>query len=257
MRKIILTFYGSGKPLIIDKVTPNEFHLRNLEELKDLPIRRGNRTYRLSRFFKVEEEGQAYGLSDIIIIVEGSDSRLVRLGEAMEGGSMIINGDAGMHLGASMIGGEIKVNGNVDNWCGAEMKGGAITVNGDAESFLGSNYIGNVEGMSGGIIKVKGSVKDFAGVRLNGGEIVIEGSCGDFLGYYMKNGKITVKGKCGVEIGSRMRGGVINIFSKAVVGLGFIHDKTVKELFEDKEYELSVFRGDMLEDGEGEIRIPK
>ncbi|WEU40766.1 MAG: formylmethanofuran dehydrogenase subunit C [Candidatus Odinarchaeum yellowstonii] len=256
MRRITLKFKDPGRPVLANNISPTVFRSQDIESLKKLEVKSGNRTYLLKDLFMIEEEGDRLTPVDTIII-EDSSFNLKRIGEGMEGGKIIVNGDAGMHLGAYMIGGEITVNGSVDDWCGAEMSGGVIHVLEDAGNFLGANYIGSLEGMRGGIIKVEGSGKDFTGMRMAGGEIIVKGDCGSFLGYYMLNGIITVEASCGGETGARMRGGVINIYGSAEIGLGFKKIGLKKITSDSGEFTLQVFKGDLIENGEGEIRVAK
>ncbi len=254
MRKIILTFKGHGRPVLVYNISPSVFRSKSLDQLKKLEVKSGNKTYQLKDFFIIEEEEPVIEPVETIII-ENSTFNLKRIGEKMDTGRIVVNGDAGMHLGAYMKGGEIIVNGSVDDWCGAEMSGGMINILENAGNFLGANYIGSLEGMRGGVIKVEGSTKDFTGMRMAGGAIIVKRNCGSFLGYYMVNGEITVEASSGSETGSRMRGGVINIYGSAEIGVGFKKVGLNYITSEGKKLTLHVFRGDSIESGEGEIRI--
>ena len=56
-----------------------------------------------------------------------------------------------------MKGGRIRVTGNVDAFAGIQMEGGELIVEGNAGDYLGGSYRGDWRGMKGGTIRVKGN----------------------------------------------------------------------------------------------------
>jgi formylmethanofuran dehydrogenase subunit C len=98
---------------------------------------------------------------------------LDRLGELMQHGSLVIEGDAGDDLGASMRGGIIRVTGSA----GHRVGGPAPTSD---------------RGMTGGEIVVQGSAGDHVGLLMRRGLIVIAGPVGKSPGYRTLAGTIAL-----------------------------------------------------------------
>jgi formylmethanofuran dehydrogenase subunit C len=258
LRIIFLDYKKSVRPLVMENITTDCLYKLKIKDIENLRIRRGNRLFSLKKFFKIEEEKEDYNnlIEDFKLVLRNSDISLKWLGFKMSGGTFKVEGDAGMHLGAKMTGGEIIVEGDVDNWCGAEIEGGQINIKNNAGDFLGSNYIGNMIGMIGGKIIVNGSAGDFVGARLSGGIINIKGDVGNFLGYYMLKGEITVEGYYGEPIGARMKGGIIKLLKpleKTPMGFKFLRKIEQDNGIYEKSF--SIYMGDLVESGKGEILI--
>jgi formylmethanofuran dehydrogenase subunit C len=73
----------------------------------------------------------------------------------MNGGRILIDGNARSQLGGGMNGGEIHVGGSVENFAGIRMNGGLIVVKGDAIRGAGAQ-------MSGGTFVVIGKIKQLS-----------------------------------------------------------------------------------------------
>lgn len=80
------------------------------------------------------------------------------------GGSILIEGDAGMSTGILMRSGAIDLSGDADRNTGVLMRGGRIVVRGNAGDFTGAE-------MRGGEIFVAGSAGSFACAMMKGGSI--------------------------------------------------------------------------------------
>lgn len=195
-------------PLEAEVITPDCLQSKPKREIAALPVTHGNEKARLGDFFEIEGDGSTE------IVVNGDLSRVKSIGAGMTGGSIAINGDAGMHLGAAMSGGEIKVFGNVADWAGAEMKGGKIHVKGNAGHGLGGAYRGSRYGMKRGVIIVEGSAGNEAGAAMRRGLIVIGQNAGDFAGAFMVAGTIVIFGKPGIRAGAGLLRGTILSFRK-------------------------------------------
>jgi formylmethanofuran dehydrogenase subunit C len=130
----------------------------------------------------------------------------------MQGGELIIDGNAGDYLGANYRG----------DWRG--MKGGKIVVGGNAGSDIG-------EFMLDGEIIVKGNVELQAGIHANGGKIVIEGDAESRVGAQMTKGEIVVLGKIGYWLP------------------GFIYQKDDQLDYDGKTYNVKVYKGDRGDGG--------
>ncbi len=106
--------------------------------------------------------------------------------------SLSITGVPGNALGAYLNGGKIVVHGNAQDAVGDTMNNGTIIVHGS---------IGDAAGyaMRGGKIYVKGNAGYRAGIHIKAYEdksptIIIGGTCGSFLGEYQAGGTIIVLG---------------------------------------------------------------
>jgi formylmethanofuran dehydrogenase subunit C len=204
----------------------------------------------------------------------GDWSSVDEIGKGLGGGTIVVEGNAGLHLGEAMTGGLILVHGDVDDYAGRDMAGGRIHVKGNAGRFVGSATIGAKLGMTGGAILVEGSVGDEVGKKMRRGLIAVGGSCGEFAGASMIAGTILVFGKPGRRPGSGMKRGTIAYLGSGSGNLEllptFLDDGRFEPLFLnlflhqlkrwdfpiDPDYANCQFRrwrGDLLELGKGEI----
>jgi len=195
-------------PLEAETITPEAFIAKSSDEIAALRVMHGNEKALLGDFFEIAADG-----SDAIVL-NGDLSQVKNIAAGMTRGTVIVNGNAGMHLGAGMRGGEIDVFGNVGDWAGAEMSGGKIHVRGNAGHGLGGAYRGSRRGMNRGLIIVGGNAGNEAGAVMRRGLIAIKGNSGDFAGAFMIAGSIIVFGKLGIRAGAGMLRGTIVAFQK-------------------------------------------
>jgi len=126
------------------------------------------------------------------------------IGIRMEGGTIIVEGDAGSFAGNRMTGGEIRIAGDAGNCLGIGMQGGRIAVDGNI-----GDHAGNC--MSGGEIVASGNAGDNVGEGMSGGNIDVKGESGRLAGLFMQNGTITLRGETNSGLGEWMRGGRIEV----------------------------------------------
>ena len=124
-----------------DVITPDAFAGKNAEEIGNLSVWQGPKTYPLSEFFEVKGNG-GISAAETLIRIKGDSTRVKRIGEGMSAGKIEIEGSAGMHVGTEMKGGEILVFGDVDSWVGMEMTGGLLHIKGNAGDHVGCAYRG-------------------------------------------------------------------------------------------------------------------
>ncbi len=127
MSGINLTFKGTGGsaiPLEAEPIGPDLFRARDRKEIERLPLHHGNERVAIGDVFRIAGER-----SDDLR-VEGDLARVKGLGSGMTGGTMVIEGHAGMHTGAGMSGGVLEVRGDAGDWAGAEMTGGLLWIRG-------------------------------------------------------------------------------------------------------------------------------
>ncbi len=220
-------------PVEMDGILPSAISGKSREEIEAMKIYHGNRIVSLGEIFHVSvEEGD-----EDTILCDGDFSKVKWLGSGMDGGRILVRGNAGVHCGARMKDGEILIEGNADDYLGAEMTGGKIEVKGNAGNYVGSAYHGDTKGMRGGEIIIHGSAGNFVGEKMSQGSITIKGNAGDFVGYRMSGGMITVEGDAGIT-GASMLGGRITVEGDCIV----------PPTFERTEDGLT---GDFIEGGKG------
>ncbi|MGH7506065.1 MAG: formylmethanofuran dehydrogenase subunit C [Longimicrobiales bacterium] len=190
-------------PLEAPCVRPDTFASLGEAEIARLAVWHGNEQCQLGDFFDVRG-GRA---TDVRIT--GETAAVKRLGAAMAGGRLVIDGDAGMHAGAAMTGGELRIEGNADDRAGAGMRGGLLDVRGDAGDYAGGAYEGSSRGMMGGTLIVRGHAGAFLGLRMRRGLVAVDGSVGDYAGAGMIAGTIVVTGDVGRCPGAGLRRGTI------------------------------------------------
>jgi formylmethanofuran dehydrogenase subunit C len=193
-------------PLEAEVITPDNFLGKPATAIAGLPVMHGNKPALLGDFFQVDGDGS----QDIVLV--GDLSRVKNIAAGMTKGTVIIQGDAGMHLGAGMRGGQIKAYGNAGDWAGAEMAGGGIHIRGNAGHGLGGAYRGSRRGMNRGLIIVEGNAGNEVGALMRRGLIAVAGDVGDFAGAFMIAGSIIVFGKLGIRAGAGLlRGSIVSL----------------------------------------------
>ena len=94
------------------------------------------------------------------IRIEGSCDRLDRIGYAMTGGEVFVDGDVGTQAGRLMSGGSLTIGGNTGPWAASGMKGGLLEIRGATGAFLAAPLAGEMAGMRGGLVIVRGRAGD-------------------------------------------------------------------------------------------------
>jgi formylmethanofuran dehydrogenase subunit C len=212
------------------------------------------------------------GTSGEEIHFEGGSERFDRIGHAMRGGQIIVEGEVGVEAGRLMESGNIVIRGDAGAYAGSGMSGGRLEIVGNAGDFLGSAREGEVNGMSRGFIFVRGSAGARAGDRLRRGTIVVEKHAGDWPGSRMIAGTLIVLGQSGINPGYLMRRGTILLGKASPLPATFVDsgvfDSSFTRLFsrllrpESRNtaklfnQPLQRFAGDMAVLGKGEILTP-
>jgi formylmethanofuran dehydrogenase subunit C len=175
------------------------------------------------------------GESEQIRIEDASD-RLDRIGHAMAGGEILVDGEIGAQAGRLMVGGRLTVHGDVGPWAASGMKGGVIEILGAADERLGGPLAGEVSGMRGGIVVVRGSAGERAGDRMRRGTIIVDGDAGAYAASRMIAGTLIVGGVAGplpgylMKRGSVILGGGASSISPTFVDCGR-HDLVAMQLW--------------------------
>lgn len=143
------------------------------------------------------------------IRIEGACERLDRVGQAMTGGEVVVEGDVGVQAGRLMTAGRLVLHGNAGPWAASGLKGGVVEIHGTAGDFLGGPLAGETAGMRGGTVFVHGGAGDRAGDRMRRGTIIIEGEVGAYAGSRMIAGTLIVGRRAGALPGFLMKRGTI------------------------------------------------
>ena len=156
--------------------------------------------------------GEVFAVSgaagDTITIETGSD-RLDFVGAGLDGGSVIVDGDAGAYAGSKMTAGRLEIRGGAGAYLASAAKGGLLVVNGSAGDFLGGARAGERFGMAGGTVVVLGSVGARAGERMRRGTVIARGSFGPAAGSRMAGGTLWTEQGFGAGPGPLMRRGTL------------------------------------------------
>jgi formylmethanofuran dehydrogenase subunit C len=247
-------------PVEAECLTPDNFAEKSVDEIAKLPIWEGNKECSLSDLFKIESKTNEPS-KETIIQIYGDVSKVRRIGTKMCQGTIIIEGDVGMHLGEEMEGGTITVSGNADSWIGSMMKNGTIEIKGDAGDYIGAPYRGSTQGMSGGTIVIHGNAGNELGCFMRKGLIKVTGNVGQFAGIHMKDGTIFIQGSSDGRAGAEMIGGKIVICDHIPSILPtFTIDSISQSTKVDNEKiggPFYRFIGDLAENGDGKLFVSK
>jgi formylmethanofuran dehydrogenase subunit C len=170
--------------LRVDVIQPHRFADLSQREIARLPLWWGRHRTELGELFAVDGEHASR------VVVAGSTGSMDGLGSGMEGGELVIDGDAGDDAGMAM-------------------SGGVLRIHGDAGDRVGSAAPGASKGMTGGELIVRGAVGAGAGTRVRRGLIVVGGDTGPDAARSMIAGTLVVLGACGDHPGRGSKRGSI------------------------------------------------
>ncbi len=251
--RVILKTRPREKPRI--PIEAEEIIPQNFLRKDDITVFHGNKERSLDDLFFVTIEGPAVSPDQVEVILTGDTGVIKRVGEYMNAGRIIIEGDIGMHCGNFMSAGEIVIRGDADAWLGREMRGGRVLCEGSAGHYCAAGYRGEKRGMRGGTVEVKGNAGDFAAEYLSGGEVIIHGNCGDLPGVEMRGGTLVIGGDCARPCGN-MTGGTCMVFGKARQFLPTFRSNGSQEVeYAGKRYRMNLFRGDVANRGKGTLMV--
>ena len=220
------------------------------------PDLEGNRRVKLGSLFKVAGEiGRTP--DDCTVKIVGNVSAVRRIGYEMSGGSIQVDGDAGMYLGERMRGGTISVAGNAGSWLGTQMHGGQIEVKGNAGDSVGGSVRGGTKGMRGGAITIHSDCGTEVGAWMQKGVIRIKGNCDLYAGVHMKNGTLLVERNCAGRVGANMKNGRIIVLGNMGGTLPSFQFEEIRGNAKAGDEKIPgpfyVFSGDVNEDGVGRL----
>jgi formylmethanofuran dehydrogenase subunit C len=196
----------SGFTLRLKQAPALRIDMRGVVPSADVPrlqVGYGNALVPLAELFSIASR------ADGKLVFEGDCSRCDRIGWQMDGGTLIVESDAGDYAGAGLRGGEIIVRGHARDLAACEMAGGSLTIERNAGDFAASTLPGSMDGMRGGTLIVKGSVGQRCADRMRRGNVIVFGDAGDFLASRMVAGTVALGGRAGAHAGYGMRRGSI------------------------------------------------
>lgn len=203
-----------GAPVRLEGITPDRLCSMSTPEVARLEVLQGNASVALGDLFRISGDA-----ADGRLAFEGDLGGIHEIGCGMNGGEIVVRGNAGRHVGGGMTGGAIHIHGDAGDWLGCEMKGGLIHIHGSAGNYAGAAYTGSRRGMTEGTILIEGSVGSHLGASMRRGLVAVGGDCGDVAGLEMIAGSILVFGACGRAPGAGMKRGTIGVFGTAPVPL--------------------------------------
>ena len=201
-----LVFTLRDKPeqrLDLSALIPDRLARLSLKEIENIALETTRIAVRAGDIFRIRK-----GDAADIRFAGGSD-RFDRVGEAMSGGSIALEGHVGARAGRLMRGGTLAISGNVGPWAGSGMAGGTMTIGGNAGDWLGGPLAGELAGMCGGVLLVKGNTGQEAGHRLRRGTLIVAKTAGAYAGRAMIAGTLLIGGRAGPMPGYLMRRGTI------------------------------------------------
>ncbi len=144
------------------------------------------------------------------------------------------------------------------------MEGGDLVVEGNAGNYLGASYRGDWRGMKGGNILVKGNAGCDIGEYMIGGTITVMGNtninagihAGRAVGAKEPGGKIVIYGNSPGRVGAQMTRGTIYVLGSIETMMpGFALKETQDVDFEGKKMPFKVYTGDRAEAGKGTLYV--
>ena len=96
------------------------------------------------------------GERDEIRILGGSE-RLDRVGEGLDGGRILVEGDVGQRLAFGMTAARLRVTGSAGPFAASGASGGIVRIAGDADERAGAAVHGAMHGLNGATLVIGGS----------------------------------------------------------------------------------------------------
>jgi formylmethanofuran dehydrogenase subunit C len=171
----------------------------SVKEIEALPLMMGNRNVNVGDLFSVAK--RTTETSQAILHIIGDAAKLDHIGAAMQGGMLIVEGDAGDFAGRDMRSGNLHIHGSSGLYTACSARNGTITIDSNAGDWLGAPLPGGTFGLRGATVIVRGNAGARAGERMRRGLICIDGNAGQFCASRMVAGTICVAGKVGERPG--------------------------------------------------------
>jgi formylmethanofuran dehydrogenase subunit C len=265
-----LTFVTRSTPsqrLDLSPLTPTNLAGKSRAEIAHIPVQTTREPVAVGDVFDIRP-------GDVeSIVIEGGAERFDRVGFAMTGGALTIEGEVGAEAGRLMAGGTLNIRGDAGPFAASGMMGGTIEIAGDAGERLAGPLAGETAGMNGGVVHVRGNAGARAGDRLRRGLVLIDGDAGPYAGSRILAGTLAVAGRAGdlpgylMNRGTLLIGGGAQFLSPTFADCGVHHlvaarllanaiapiSPKIARLFRRP---LQRFAGDLAALGKGELFLP-
>jgi formylmethanofuran dehydrogenase subunit C len=193
-------------PLAIDLagIVPQRVAPLSLAEITRLQVRADGRRCDLGEVFTAGGDP-----ADLVIECRGDFSRVHRVAAGMTSGVVRLAGGVGRHAGEAMGGGRLEIDGDAGDWLACDLAGGDVFVAGNAGDNVAAALPGSTTGMRGGRVIVAGHVGHLLASRLRRGVVAVGGSCGEAPGFEMRAGTVVIGGEVGGQAGLGMKRGSV------------------------------------------------
>jgi formylmethanofuran dehydrogenase subunit C len=188
-------------------IAPLPLATASTEAIGQQTVWHGNESVALVDLFTVRKSERRENAPTLRLV--GDLARFDRIGWAIDGGRIEIDGNAGDYLGALMTSGAIHCSGDAGMFAACEMAGGRLQVEGNVGDFAGATQPGSMEGMRGGEFIVKGNAGERLGDRMRRGLLAVLGNAGDFAASRLVAGTIAIGGSVGAHPAFGMRRGTL------------------------------------------------
>lgn len=191
----------------LSAVIPSATAGKSIAEIERFVVGGGRVPIALADVFAVS--GDPAGGDEAMITIEGATAHCDGIGAELDGGTIIVDGDAGMYAGRHMKRGRLAIGGSAGAYLAAGLKNGLVSVKGRAGDFVGGVLPGDKNGMAGGSVVVEGDIGERAGDRMRRGTIVTRGKTGASAGSRMLGGTIVAEDGLGPGPGPMLRRGTL------------------------------------------------
>lgn len=180
-------------------------------EIERLPLWHGTERLALADLFDVHIDDASS--NTLGLMFAGDLRRFDRIGWKMDGGELIVEGNAGDLTGAQMTAGTLVVSGDSGSFTACELAGGRIEIAGNTGDFAAAALPGDMDGMRGGALIVRGNAGERFGDRMRRGTALVFGNAGAFAASRMVAGTIGIAGSVGEHLAYGMRRGSLVLAS--------------------------------------------
>ena len=194
---------GTTGRIDVEGITPSRLSGLSATEIASRPIRLGLHKAKLADVFEIT------GSPGDTIVFAGTNTSVDHIGARLDGGTVIVDGDAGAYAGRRQKSGRLEIRGCAGEYLASRLHGGLVTVKGNAGDFLGAIRAGEKFAMTGGTVVVDGNIGARAGDRMRRGTIIARGKIGDHAGSRMMGGTIWTETGFGRDPGPLLRRGTL------------------------------------------------
>ena len=211
------------------QLNPELLNRLSLTELSAFPIHTDHGLAELRDLFEVIQGEPA---NEPLLVLVGDCGAVDGIGTGLQRGTICVLGSVGHSTAKEMQGGMLIVVGNAKDQLGCGMRDGTIYIMGDCGNQMGAPMPGRKSGMRGGDIIIAGSAGDRACERMRRGTVFVARSLGTHAASQMIAGTLVAMGDIGSEWGGGMRRGSI------ILGKDSLAESTAT-MSEPREFELS------------------